>query len=288
MVDESSELFDLRTFVRSAWQRKFLIIGIMIGCMGLAGALAAIKTPKYRAEVLLTAADDRSANSLAAGLSGQFGGLAALAGVNLGRNGSLEEALATIVSNTVLEEFIARNDLLKVIFYKRWDEKKGEWKHGLLGGGGREPTLWDAAEAFRKSVVTVAEDKKTHLVRLIVDWKNPVVAAQWANELVKSTNERLRSRAISVSTRNLAYLNEQLEKAGTVDLRQAISRLIETETKNAMVARGNEEYALKIIDPAVKPEEKYSPQIPLIVLAGAAIGLFLGLGLTMILRPKDQ
>jgi uncharacterized protein involved in exopolysaccharide biosynthesis len=287
MVDESSELFDLRTLVRSAWQRKFLIMGIMMGCMGLAGALAAIKTPKYRAVVLLTAADDRSANSLAAGLSGQFGGLAALAGVNLGRNGSLEEALATITSNTVLDEFIARNDLLKVILYKRWDEKKGEWKHGLLGGG-RGPTLWDAAEAFRKSVLTVAEDKKTHLVRLIIDWKNPVVAAQWANELVKSTNERLRSRAISVSTRNLEYLNEQLEKAGTVDLRQAISRLIETETKNAMVARGNEEYALKIIDPAVKPEEKYSPQIPLIVLAGGGIGLFLGLGLTMILRPKDQ
>src|ERR1700722_5824593 len=172
MVDESSELFDLRTFVRSAWQRKFLIIGIMIGCMGLAGALAAIKTPKYRAEVLLTAADDRSANSLAAGLSGQFGGLAALAGVNLGRNGSLEEALATIVSNTVLEEFIAKNDLLKVILYKRWDAKKGEWKHGPLGGG-REPTLWDAADEFRRSVVTVAEDKKTHLVRLFIYCKNP-------------------------------------------------------------------------------------------------------------------
>jgi len=285
MVDESSELFDLRTFVRSSWQRKSLIMGITIACMCLAGAFAAIKTPKYRAEVLLAAADDKSASGLA-GLSGQFGSLAALAGVNLGRSGTLEESLATITSNTVLYEFITRNDLLKVILYKRWDEKKGEWKRGLLGG--REPTLWDAAQAFRKSVLTVAEDKKTRLVRLIIDWKDPVVATQWANDLVKSTNERLRTRAISISTRNLEYLNQQLEKAGTVDLRQAISRLIETETKNAMVARGNEEYALKIVDPAVKPEEKYSPQVPLIVLSGAVIGLLLGLGLAMVLRPKNQ
>jgi uncharacterized protein involved in exopolysaccharide biosynthesis len=286
MFDQSSELFDLRTFLLSAWQRKSVVVGAMIIGLCLAGTVAAIKTPKFRAEVVLAEADNRQSSSGLAGLGGQFGNLAALAGVNLGRGGSLDESLATITSNTVLYEFIRRNDLLKVILDTRWDEKKGQWKHSLFDD--RDPTVWDAAREIRKSILTVSEDRKTHLVRLIIEWKNPVQATQWANDLVNATNKLLRERAISISTRNLDYLNQQLEKANTVDLRQAISRLIETETKNVMVARGNDEYALKIIDPAVKPERKYSPQVGLIMVLGGALGLLFGLGLAMMLGPKRK
>jgi uncharacterized protein involved in exopolysaccharide biosynthesis len=286
MSDQSSELFDIRTFLLSAWQRKSAVIGAMIVGLCLAGTVAAIKTPKFRAEVLLAEADNDQSSKGLAGLSGQFGSLAALAGVNLGRGGSFDQSLATITSNTVLYEFIRRNDLLKVILYRRWDEKKEQWKHSWFDD--RDPTVWDAAKAFRKSILTVAQDRKTRLVTLIIEWKDPVQATQWANDLVNSTNKLLRERAILISTRNLDYLNQQLEKANSVDLRQAISRLIETETKNVMVARGNDEYALKIIDPAVKPERKYSPQVGLIVALGGALGLLFGLGLAMMLGPKGK
>jgi uncharacterized protein involved in exopolysaccharide biosynthesis len=281
----NGDLFDLRTFFLSAWQRKFLIIALMIAGAVLAGAIAANIKPKYRAEAILAEADTGKSGSLLSSLSGQFGGLASLAGVNLGRgNGTLEETLATITSNAVLYDFIERNDLLKVILASRWDEKNGKWKHGLFNH--RDPTEWHAARTFRKSILTVSEDKKTHLVKLIIEWKDPVRARDWANDLIGATNRRIRDHAIAVSTRNLEYLNQQLEKAATVDLRQAISRLIETETKNAMVARGNDEYALKIIDPAVVPQEKYSPQITLIVALGGVLGLLVGLGFAMTLGPK--
>lgn len=286
MSDQSSELFDIRTFLLSAWQRKSVVIGAMTIGLCLAGAVAAIKTPKYRAEVVLAEAENDQSSKGLAGLGGQFGDLAALAGVNLGRGGSLDQSLATITSNVVLYDFIRRNDLLKVILYRQWDEKKGQWKHSWFDD--RDPTVWDAAKAFRKSILTVAQDRKTRLVKLIIEWKSPVQATQWANDLVNATNKLLRERAISTSTRNLDYLNQQLEKANSVDLRQAISRLIETETKNVMVARGNEEYALKIIDPAVKPEQKYSPEVGLIVALGGALGLLFGLGLAMMLGPKGK
>lgn len=281
----NDDLFDLRTFFLSAWQRKFLVIALIFASAVLAGAFAAIQKPKYRSETVLAEADNGKSGSLLSGLSGQFGNLASLAGVNLGRgSGTLEESLATITSNAVLYDFIERNNLLKVILASRWDEKKGQWKHGLFKH--RDPTEWHAAQAFRKSILTVSEDKRTHLVKLIIEWKDPVQARDWANDLVSATNKRIREHVIAISTRNLEYLNLQLEKATTVDLRQAISRLIETETKSAMVARGNDEYALKIIDPAVVPQEKYSPQITLIVMLGGALGLLLGLGFALILGPK--
>jgi uncharacterized protein involved in exopolysaccharide biosynthesis len=281
----SGDLFDLRTFFLSTWQRKYLIAGLVVMGAVLAGAIAEFQTPTYRSETILAEADNGKSGSGLAALAGQFGNLASLAGVNLGKgSGTLEESLATITSNAVLYDFIERNDLLKVILESRWDKKKNQWRHGLFNH--RDPTEWHAARAFRKSILTIAEDKKTHLVKLIIEWKNPVQAKDWADDLVNATNKRLKERAIAISTRNLEYLNQQLEKAATVDLRQAISRLIETETKNVMVARGNDEYALKIIDPAVVPQDKYSPRVTLIVMLGAALGLLLGLGFAMILGPK--
>lgn len=281
----SGDLFDLRTFFLSIWQRKSLIVALVVAGAVLAGAIAASQKPKYRSETILAEADNGKSGSGLAALAGQFGNLASLAGVNLGKgSGTLDESLATLTSNAVLYDFIERNDLLKVILESRWDKEKSQWRHGLFNH--RDPTEWHAARAFRKSILTVAQDKKTHLVTLIIEWKDPVQAKDWADDLVKATNKRLKERAVTVSTRNLEYLNQQLEKAATVDLRQAISRLIETETKNVMVARGNDEYALKIIDPAVVPQDKYSPQITLIVLLGAAIGLLLGLGFAMIRGPK--
>jgi uncharacterized protein involved in exopolysaccharide biosynthesis len=279
------DLFDLRTFLLSTWQRKTVIVALVGAGAVLAGAFAEFQTPKYRAETILAEADNGKSGGGLSALSGQFGNLASLAGVNLGKGtGTLEESLATITSNVVLYDFIERNDLLKVILESRWDKQKNQWRHGLFNH--RDPTEWHAAQAFRKSILTVAEDKKTHLVKLIIEWKDPIQAKDWANDLVNATNLRIREHVITVSTRNLEYLNQQLEKAATVDLRQAISRLIETETKNAMVARGNDEYALKIIDPAVVPQEKYSPRITLIIILGAALGLLLGLGFAMILGPK--
>jgi uncharacterized protein involved in exopolysaccharide biosynthesis len=281
----SGDLFDLRTFFLSTWQRKSLVVASVVAGAVLAGSIAAFQTPKYRSETILAEADNGKSGSGLAALAGQFGNLASLAGVNLGKgSGTLEESLATITSNAVLYDFIDRNDLLKVILESRWDKKKSQWRHGLINH--RDPTEWQAARDFRKKILTVAQDKKTHLVTLIIEWKDPEQAKDWADDLVKATNKRLKERAITVSTRNLEYLNQQLEKAATVDLRQAISRLIETETKNVMVARGNDEYALKIIDPAVVPQEKYSPRITLIVMLGAALGLLLGLGIAMILGPK--
>ena len=283
MPDESSEFFDIRHFIRCAWQRKFLIVFTIAGCLALAGIFAAIKTPKYRAEVLLSEADSGKSAGGLAGIGSQFGSLAELAGVNISRGGSLEESLATLKSNTVLYEFIEANGLLKIIFYKRWDDNNNHWK---LGARDRAPTQWDAAREFRRSILTVSEDAKTHLVTLMIEWKDPVKATEWANELVKITNRRLKDRAIATSTRNLEYLSQQLNSANNVDLRQAISRLIEAETKTVMLARGNDEYALKIIDPAVKPDEKYSPQVGLVLISGGMFGLFLGLGLVLLLGPK--
>ncbi|MGH8208495.1 MAG: GNVR domain-containing protein, partial [Steroidobacteraceae bacterium] len=49
--------------------------------------------------------------------------------------------------------------------------------------------------------------------------------------------------------------------------------VLQNEISKEMLARGSDEYALKVVDPAVAPEEPYSPRPLMWVL----IGLFGGL-----------
>ena len=122
----------------------------------------------------------------AGSLSGQLGGLASiasLAGVNLDSAGSAErEAKAILESHRMDEEFIKQNNLVGVLLAKS-----------------KEPTLWLAVKAFREGVLTIKEDKRTGLTTLAVDWKDPAVAAQWANGFVALANER--NRVIAQSTK---------------------------------------------------------------------------------------
>ena len=54
---------------------------------------------------------------------------------------------------------------------------------------------------------------------------------------------------------------------------------METELKNAMLARTRDAYAFKMIDPAVAPDAKDrdSPNKPLIIALGAGFGLVVGM-----------
>jgi uncharacterized protein involved in exopolysaccharide biosynthesis len=129
---------------------------------------------------------------------------------------------------------------------------------------------------FRKDVLNVTENVKTGLVSLTVTWKEPQIAAEWANGLVKLTNDYLRDKAIRDSQRNIDYLNDQALKTATVEIRTAIFTVMETEIKKEMVAKGSEEYSLKIVDPALAPEKQSFPKPPLWIAGGLFIGLVFG------------
>ncbi len=57
----------------------------------------------------------------------------------------------------------------------------------------------------------------------------------------------------------------------------ALGTLMENEYKQAMLAGGNDEYAMKVIDPAAAPETPSSLRRGFIVLGGLLGGLFISL-----------
>jgi uncharacterized protein involved in exopolysaccharide biosynthesis len=173
-------------------------------------------------------------------------------------------------SEALTEKYIQQNDLLPILFNKQWDAQNKRWR---ATDPTRLPTLWKGNEFFKKNVRTVLTDPKSGLVTMTIGWTDAHIAAKWANDLVGMANDYLRKKAIDESERNIAFLNEQAAKTDVVTVKQAIYAILQSEINKEMLARGNDEYAFKILDPAVAPERPSTPPAVLLML-GALVGSF--------------
>ena len=111
---------------------------------------------------------------------------------------------------------------------------------------------------------------------LAVEWTDPDVAAEWASVLVRRLNDRLRERALLEAETNVSYLQSEMGSTNLVTLQESIGRLLETELQKLMLAKGNEEFAFKILDPAVSPKQRVRPKRALTVIVGTLLGGLLG------------
>ncbi len=264
------------------WAARWRIVtsGLVFGLLGATYALLA--TPIYRAQVTLLPVQNQNGQGLV-GQIGALSGLAGLAGINLG-GGDKVEPLAVLSSRDFSRSFIEQNNLVTVLLAEKWDAEKRNWKNP----GPNQPDIRDAVEYFEKAVRKVGEDRKSGVVILTVDWKSPVQAAEWANGMSKQINSQMRARAIADAERSIAYLRGELESAKQISLQQSISRLLESQMQNMMVARGNDEYAFRVIDSARVPKKRLSPKRTLITLGSAMIGAFLACAVVLLIPRRAR
>lgn len=249
---------------------KVMIISITLLATVVAVTVALLMTPIYRAEVLLAPVSDEQQNSLSA-IASQFGGLASLAGINLGTGGgSTEQVLATLSSRSFIGDFIADNQLMQVLYADKWDATTKTWKSKSPDD---IPSPLDAYSMVQKKILDIDVDNKTGLVTLAVEWQDPQQAAAWANEFVSRINSHEKQLAIKEAEQSIAYLKAQLVKTSVVEMQQVIYQLMEAQTKKIMLANVRDQYAFKVIDPAVVPENKIRPNRKLITVLGFMLGL---------------
>lgn len=253
--DDEIDFIDLWWIV---WDHRVQVAIVAVICTAVALTIALTATPLYRATVVVTEVKDSGLNA-EGGLSGEFGGLASLAGINL--QGTHPDRQAVLRSRHLVEEFVKRPDVLPLL---------------VAGEKPERASLWMTVERFRKSVLDIQEDKLKQTSTITIDWKDPEVARRWGDEFVALANELLRNKAVADATRNVAYLKEEVEHTTSVEIQKVMYKLIEQETRRLMLAKGREEYAFSVADPAVKAEVRISPRRTLLVLSGGVAGLFLG------------
>lgn len=258
---------DLLEYARLLYRHRWMMTAIVSAAGVLALLAAFAMSPVYRAEVLLAPASQSKGDGVA-GVLGQLGDLGSLfeAYVGSGKDRTAE-SIATLKSRSLTGQFIAQHQLKPILFQERWESRTKTWREGA-----RVPTDLDAVELFDKRVRQVVVDRRTGLVTLSIEWGEPAAAAAWANALVREVNTRRREEAINEAKTSIAYLQRQLARNSAMEIQQAIYRLIEAQTKTMTVAATREEYAFRVIDPAVVPETRIRPKRALMVLGGLVVG----------------
>lgn len=274
--DESAGEFGMRELVERLWHRRWWLAASVAACTVLAAIVAFATTPVYRSAVVVVPASAER-NSISSGLTsalGQLGGLASLAGIELGGSGQeTEEALAVLKSRGFTEAFINERKLLPKLFHRQWDVARGTWRTG------EPPSAAKAYKYFNKRVRSITQDKKTGLVTMQIDWTDAQEAADWANELMQRLNAEMRRRAIDKTNASLGYLEKELTATATVETREAINRLVEAQIKQRMLANVTTEYAFRVVDKAMPadPDDPVKPQKVLLLALGPVAGLGFGI-----------
>jgi uncharacterized protein involved in exopolysaccharide biosynthesis len=300
--DDEINLLDLwRLLVAN----KKPILAITLAATLIATIIAFAITPTYQAKVLLAPASSDVQNKGGLGaIASQFGGLADMAGISIPSNGDVNTALATLRSRKFITDFVKSENIKPVLFKDSWDSKNKKWiddrsflvrlfsnnteissAEKLTPG---EPSDGDVFEKFSKSIMSVSQDRRNNLVTLAIEWETPALAAKWANHLVVKLNSELRQRAINESEKSIAYLNQQIEQTSIAGLRSKLFKLVEEHMKSITLAKINEEYAFKVIDPAVPPEHKFQPRRSLIIISGFVLGCIFAVLYVLVRRALKE
>ena len=232
--------------------------------------VALVATPIYRADVLLASAGNEGDNL--GRLASQFGNIASIAGINLpgGSEDKSATYLAILTSRNFIEQYAVNRQMRPILFQDMWDNARNAWINDV------EPTAWQTYQYVNENVTSVMTDRRTGLTTFSVFWSDPVVAAQWANNMIKDLNNHIRQQAIEETESSIFFLEQQLEGTSQVNAQNVIYNLIEEQTKNIMLANVREEYAFKIIDPAIVPEIRVRPARRKIAIMGLLVGFLFG------------
>lgn len=252
---------DLANLVRTLWQGRWWIVAITSVIVAVTVVYALTARQWYRADVVLVVAARPDAPT--SNLTSQLGGLASIAGIAR-RNNSAAEPLAVLRSREFVGQFIEDGELLPVLA-----SAQPFWVSPEL----MESDLREGVQFFNDYVLRSTEDIDTGLVTVTIEWVDPQLAAEWANALISRLNTRMRERALRENELNISYLKRELAEANQVTLQQTVGRVLESELQKGMMARVNEEFAFKVIDPAEPPKYRVRPRRTQVVLFSAFAGL---------------
>ena len=292
----TNDEIDLRELFSALWKGKWTIVMTTM-LFSIGGVMFALSKPNtYQASAVLVSSSNESTGGLAA-MASQFGGLASLAGINVGGGKADQKslALATLQSRLFLSTIIDKYDMApKLVAIESWDKQTGELSYDPDVYDGKswlknletpretfEPTLWEAHKAL-KNILSVSEAKDTGIVTISIVHISPVVAQKWVELLVLELNQWMKRESLADTNRNIEYLKKQLEKTKVVDMQSVFYQLIEEQTKTLMLAEVKDEFAFKTIDPAVIPEEKFGPKRALICILSTLLGGMLGVAIVLV------
>tara|TARA_B100001093_G_C26848011_1_gene1023765 strand:- start:2558 stop:3502 length:945 start_codon:yes stop_codon:yes gene_type:complete len=260
----------------------FLIASVII-------VFYAISLPnKYQSNALLVPSDE----AFMEGGFSQYSNLTKLAGISMpGKVDQASTGLAVLKSRVFIEHFIESRDILvPLMASESWDNRSGnviidkdlydeeskKWIRNVSFPKTVKPSLKEAYIFWVKEIFTVTQENKTKLISMRIEHHSPIVAQEWASMLIEDLNNYIRDRDVKEAQKSIEFLNTEVAKTNSEELKQLYYNVIQSKTEKKMLAYSRPEYLFRVIDPPFIPEIKSSPRRSIICILGAILGIIIG------------
>lgn len=267
---DASREFTFFDILRAVWDKKAVLLAaaaVVILGVSLYGLLA---RKVYRAEVVLMPNEAAAAlmgTSSGSDLSDSVMPISKLFGGGKGPSFQ-REAMAVFQSRRFLADFIEDRKLAPILVHSK---RKLSPPKQLL-----------AAYAILSDRVKLEQNEDAGTIKVSVEWTDPKAAAEWANGLAAYLNNFLRQRALKQARLQYSYLLARSTEAGIpIQITNVISILAVEKLRIITLADVEPEFAMKVIDPAIEPDQPSSPKLPILiaiaVVGSVVIGFFAAL-----------
>ena len=204
-IDETDEI-NLLDYWRVITKRGKLILTLFIVSVISAAGISLLMTPIYQAKAtLMPVESSRGQVSAALGALQNIPFVGGAVGGSLGKTAT-DKLISILNSRTVAENVIKSLDLIKFLFREKDDRKEeiiSRWSSK------KPATLQDTVNLLQ-GLVKITDDRKG-LISISVEYEDPKLAAEIANEYVKVLQNFLNTTAISMAKRNRIFLENQLQ-----------------------------------------------------------------------------
>ena len=279
------------------WTDKLLIVGVT-AIFILVSVCYALSIPNQYSATAVVTSTQGGGGGLAS-VMGRFGGLASLAGVDVGGGSQKDAKIARQImqSRGFIEKFIKENDLSAEVFAARgWDKKANrlimdsrlydtdtaQWLPDAANGGSAEPSGWQLYNRF-SDMFSVSDDPVNGVISISVEYYSPQLAKELVDKLIIGINDHLKNQKLQKVNVNIQYLEAQIQKTSITEMKNVFYTIIEEQIKSKMLAEASPEYAFITVSPAMIPEQKSRPNRSLICIMGGIMGSFLAT-LTVLIR----
>lgn len=235
---------------------------------------------EYRADVVLVPIQDVTSD-LAPTAGAGVSQVAALLGASTGSNWR-QESLAFLRSRQLARTAIGSLGLLDELAPLGAAEDPESMQHALR--------MSRAVMRFQKRVVRISEDRPTGIVTVSAFASDPVKAANIVNGYVAEANRLARESALSQLKADRTHLTREVAGTTAVEVRAVLLTLLERNMQALSLANARQDYAYRIIDPAVAGgrETAVSPKLTSFAVFGSVLAGLLALTIAMVIDHRRR
>jgi len=261
-----------------------------------------VADPVYESMVMISArpSDGKSLSlsSLAQGVSSDLLGSVA-SGLGGTEDTNFGEFKGLLISKPVAQELWKREDLMRQIFYRRFDREHNTWKkRGVLGAfiqnfnamfGARakdKPSVDDVQDFLLRSIL-VTDDRKTGLTTLVARGNSPQLAEQLVSFVANSADSALRTASFERSNQYIHYIEGKMNTVTLNTRRDALIRLLDQQESSAMMSQVGVPFAAQFLSKPMTGDRPSSPRPLPFLLIAIFCGALLGTGILLILDYLD-